>query len=162
MKVACCIGTCGFRRLSAEVCTERRGFLSSCMPRISANNLRTQSESSTRRGRSIPFPYEAWGSGRPDRQLAVALVNSGPRVVSCVSRELRVGLSHVSWELQTGRDRARAPRVLILRCIGRHLFIGTRRLIGIDYDSDGVSCDCSSASHQNGCESRRRAARGYV
>ena len=32
----------------------------------------------------------------------------------------------------------------------------------MDYDSDGVSCDRSSASHQNGCESRRGAARGYI
>ena len=32
----------------------------------------------------------------------------------------------------------------------------------MDYDSEGVSYDCSSASHQNGCESRRRAARGYI
>ena len=61
-----------------------------------------------------------------------------------------------------GRDRDRGPRVQIRQCIGRRFLIDREdRSIRI-FGSDGVSCDSSSASHQSGCESRRRAARGYI
>ena len=125
-----------------------------------ANIPRTRGGSSTFMGRSVLFLTKRGGRGaRTDNWHA--LVSSGQWIVSCVSRELRAVLWHISRELQAGRDRPRALRVQILPCIGRRFFIDPRRSIDMDYDSEGVSYDCSSASHQNGCESRRRAARGY-
>ena len=88
------------------------------------------------------------------------------------SRELRAG-DHVARFLRApgrdqhvflgaplGRDSVRAPRVHLLPCSRRRFRIDLTRSIDMNFVSDGLSCDCSSAPHQKDCESSRRAARG--
>ena len=58
------------------------------------------------------------------------------------------------------RSCSRAPRVHLLPCSRRRFRIDLTRSIDMNFVSDGLSCDCSSAPHQKDCESSRRAARG--
>ena len=99
-----------------------------------ANNPRIRRGSSTLRGCSVLFLAKCGDRGA--RTELAALVSSGPWIVSCVSRELRAGLGHVSWELLAGRGRARRCKSQFLPCSDRRFFIDPRRSIDMDNISD--------------------------